>query len=250
VELERLAAVVRPRAAWEAIDLGFSMARLWWLDIMRPWLVLTLPLFVGLNWLLLDYLWLVPLLFWWFKPWFERIPLYVASRALFGDTPSMRQTLTACPGLLVHRSIAAVTWSRISLTRSFYLPLWQLEKLSGQAYRDRASILAPKSHSDAMWLTIICIHFETLLIACVTLFVFLMIPDSLYEFDPVDVISGLPVAFQLLINIAYYSAITLLEPFYVCAGFSLYLNRRTSLEAWDIELAFRRLRKRLQAERI
>jgi hypothetical protein len=30
-----------------------------------------------------------------------------------------------------------------------------------------------------------------------------------------------------------------LEPFYVAAGFCMYLNRRVELEAWDIEQAFR-----------
>ncbi len=35
------------------------------------------------------------------------------------------------------------------------------------------------------------------------------------------------------------------EPVYVACGFSLYLNRRTVLEAWDLELVFRRLRQRL-----
>jgi hypothetical protein len=38
-----------------------------------------------------------------------------------------------------------------------------------------------------------------------------------------------------------------LEPFHVGAGFGLYLNRRTEIEGWDIDLAFRRLRARLQA---
>ncbi|MGH8666537.1 MAG: DUF4129 domain-containing protein, partial [Burkholderiales bacterium] len=31
------------------------------------------------------------------------------------------------------------------------------------------------------------------------------------------------------------------EPLYVACGFALYLNRRTALEAWDLELRFRRL---------
>jgi succinate dehydrogenase hydrophobic anchor subunit len=34
-------------------------------------------------------------------------------------------------------------------------------------------------------------------------------------------------------------------PIYVACGFTLYLNRRTALEAWDIELVFRQLRQRL-----
>jgi hypothetical protein len=40
-------------------------------------------------------------------------------------------------------------------------------------------------------------------------------------------------------------ATTLIEPFFVGAGFGLYLNRRTEIEAWDVEMALRRLRERL-----
>ncbi len=41
-------------------------------------------------------------------------------------------------------------------------------------------------------------------------------------------------------TIAYALTIGFLEPFYVAAGFALYLNRRAELEAWDIEQEFRR----------
>jgi hypothetical protein len=40
--------------------------------------------------------------------------------------------------------------------------------------------------------------------------------------------------------IAYAIAVLFLEPFYVAAGFAMYLNRRAELEAWDIEQEFRR----------
>ena len=46
-------------------------------------------------------------------------------------------------------------------------------------------------------------------------------------------------------NLLAWLAMTLISPFYSGAGFGLYLNRRTELEAWDIELTFRRLRQRL-----
>ncbi len=42
--------------------------------------------------------------------------------------------------------------------------------------------------------------------------------------------------FSMLFNLI---ALSIIEPLYVAAGFTLYLNRRTHLEAWDIELAFR-----------
>src|SRR5690606_23002780 len=48
-----------------------------------------------------------------------------------------------------------------------------------------------------------------------------------------------------LTNLLYALVLVVWEPIYVASGFSLYLNRRTILEGWDIELAFRRLRTRL-----
>src|SRR5690606_23475696 len=48
-----------------------------------------------------------------------------------------------------------------------------------------------------------------------------------------------------LSNLLYALVLVVWEPIYVASGFSLYLNRRTILEAWDIELAFRRIRARL-----
>jgi hypothetical protein len=43
----------------------------------------------------------------------------------------------------------------------------------------------------------------------------------------------------------YMLAMTVVEPFYVGAGFGLYLNCRTRIEGWDVELAFRKLAARL-----
>jgi len=37
----------------------------------------------------------------------------------------------------------------------------------------------------------------------------------------------------------YLIAVAILEPFFVGAGFAMYLNRRVELEAWDIEQEFR-----------
>ena len=41
-------------------------------------------------------------------------------------------------------------------------------------------------------------------------------------------------------TVAYACVVLFLEPFYVASGFSMYLNRRVELEAWDIEQEFRR----------
>ena len=56
-----------------------------------------------------------------------------------------------------------------------------------------------------------------------------------------------PVWALIAFNALDWLAVAFIEPFYVGAGFGLYLNRRTQLEAWDLEIAFRRMRKRLEA---
>jgi hypothetical protein len=56
-----------------------------------------------------------------------------------------------------------------------------------------------------------------------------------------ELLSGEPPAFvRVTFPIAYAMAVLFLEPFYVGAGFAIYLNRRAELEAWDIEQEFRR----------
>jgi len=44
----------------------------------------------------------------------------------------------------------------------------------------------------------------------------------------------------LVVNCSYPVAALFLEPFYVGAGFAMYLNRRVELEAWDVEQELRR----------
>ncbi|MGH8552674.1 MAG: hypothetical protein ACRERS_05205, partial [Methylococcales bacterium] len=47
-----------------------------------------------------------------------------------------------------------------------------------------------------------------------------------------------------LMNCFVYITYFVVEPFYVAGGFSLYINRRTQLEGWDIEIVFRQLAQR------
>jgi hypothetical protein len=64
-------------------------------------------------------------------------------------------------------------------------------------------------------------------------------PRSLgLEWDPIDSLPGARLAF--LIALTYGATVAFLEPFYVAAGFGMYVNRRVALEAWDVEQEFRR----------
>jgi hypothetical protein len=44
---------------------------------------------------------------------------------------------------------------------------------------------------------------------------------------------------EVLMFAGYAGVVLFVEPFFVAAGFAMYLNRRVELEAWDIEQEFR-----------
>ena len=78
MDLERVAAVIRPREPYEAIDLGFGLARTFARQIWLPWLICVVPL----QLLVIGGLWwahatLALLVLWWIKPLCDRIPLFV-----------------------------------------------------------------------------------------------------------------------------------------------------------------------------
>jgi len=52
----------------------------------------------------------------------------------------------------------------------------------------------------------------------------------------------------MLLSVFAASAACVTEPLYIASGFSLYLNRRAELEAWDVELRFRSLAQRLPSD--
>jgi len=57
----------------------------------------------------------------------------------------------------------------------------------------------------------------------------------------VELLSGeVPGVLAFAAPVAYAIVVLFLEPFFVAAGFAMYLNRRADLEAWDIEQEFRR----------
>ena len=94
---------VRPRSNWEALDIGTLLARRHAFVLLAGWASITLPIFVLLSLAFWEQPGVAVLLFWWLKPLFERLPLHVLSQALFGEAPSLRQSLRAWPGLLRHQ---------------------------------------------------------------------------------------------------------------------------------------------------
>jgi hypothetical protein len=250
VKIEALTVALRPRTAWEAVELGTALVRRHAKAIWTPWLLLTLPVFVLVNALAwsIDALWLGGVVMWWLKPLFDRIPLYVLSRAVFGEVSTTRQTLAAQRHWGLRWLPGYLTWRRLSPLRSLNLPVDLLEGAHGVEARQRRRALGAPINGVAILLTLVCLHFELAMYVGTASLAIMFVPDEYVQETLTRawaVLRESPPWLLLLSNALAWIATSLIEPFYVGAGLGLYLNRRTEVEAWDIELALRRLRDRL-----
>jgi hypothetical protein len=190
---------------------------------------------------------------WWLKPLFDRVPLYVLSRAVFGAVPGTVQTLRSPQVWARGQLVAWLSWRRLDPGRAIKLPVDLLEGPRGRTRGERIRVLQQAVLSPAWALAGVGLHLElALFLALAALGPLLwaptasMLPDTLREVADVFFAAPPPWA-QVCVNAAIWAATSVIEPFHVGAGFGLYLSRRTQLEAWDVELAFRRLAERAQA---
>ncbi len=244
---------VRQRSPWEAIDTGFILVRAVWRSILPAWLALLAGL-VLLCALLIprDYFWAASIVLWWLKPLFDRVLLYTLSHQLFGQPLSSAEIFSAIPSLMRNTGLlGALSWRRFSFSRSYNLPIWQLEQLRGAARVQRQKLLYLQGHSTAVGLTFACILLELIITFSLYALILLFDPseqawEHLISFFSDNSTAELRYLMELIGLVIQAFAILLIEPFFVAAGFALYLNRRTQLEAWDIEITFRSLGARLQ----
>jgi hypothetical protein len=238
-----IAIELRRRSPWEAMDLGLSMLQRWWRLVYAPHLVVATAVAaaaLGVAWLL-ERPWVALLLIWWLKPLADRVVLHVLSRAVFGERQGARAVFAHAgewlrTGLL---SYLLLRWWP-DLARSFYLPVRQLEGQGGA----RRGLLGRRVHGYAVWLTIVCLHFEAVLYWSLGFAAELLLPATATEGKDFFEAFTAGEIWSYGDAIAYAVAVAALEPFYVAAGFGLYLNRRSVLEGWDIEVALRRIAER------
>lgn len=244
MQLEHLTVVLRPRRPWQAIDLGFRMASRWWRQLIILWLCISLPWFAlcGLLLATREAIFVAPLLLWWFKPALERPLLYFISRAVFGEQPSVRDVLRNLGNIMRPQALSWLLWRRLSPTRSFDMPVTLLEGLNGRERNLRIGILHMNHATPASWLTLLGAHVEVFLTLAIMVLIETMLPPQVewQWFSGMEDAASDYVVWYVL----NYISMCIVAPFYVVCGFALYLNRRAQLEAWDIEVAFRRMREK------
>ncbi|HEL2979198.1 TPA: DUF4129 domain-containing protein [Stenotrophomonas maltophilia] len=251
MRIDRLDVVLRARSGWEAMELGSALARRHARAVWGSWLLASAPLFVlfnALGWWLDAFGW-AWLAMWWCKPLFERAPLYVLSRGIFGEPVGALAALHAQRHWGNGGFWGYLGWRRFSVLRSLCLPVNLLEGNSPGQRGPRRRAVAAGAAGAALVLTVACMAFEAVLVSGAIGAVFMFMPLDLMSESwraAWDMIGrDTPAWAQLGVNLACWLASVLIGPFYVGAGFGLYLNRRTQMEAWDVEIALRRLRGRL-----
>ncbi len=252
MRLEEINIQLRPRSASEALDLGRVMMHSWPGGAWRAWggtyLAFGLPLLL----LLWEHQGIAILLIWWLKPVADRALLFAFSRSLFGTRTGIRDAWRSLPGLLRKSGlIAALTFRRFSLRRAFLLPVWQLEGQRGRAARRRGRLLSSRVDNLSVGLTVFCSTMSLALAISLILVMQMFVPEGregIFRPSEWAIAGKTPDSVFFILNLVYMAAESVVEPFYIASGFSLYLNRRSELEGWDIELAFRHMSARKAGE--
>lgn len=249
MRLEDVTVVLRPRQPWEAIDLGCALVRRDFGRLLALWFATVVPVWTGICVLMRSSPEWIPLVVWWLKPLYDRVPLFFLSRSAFGVRPGFAQTWKAWPRLWLSGFLPALLWRRLSFIRSFALPAQMLEGLRGFAVKRRVKSLALDGGGSGVLVSYAFLKIETVLWAGLLWGTYDFLPESYTSslqaaFSAFD-FEGLPAGLYWWVAVCYMLVVTLVEPFYVGAGFGLYLNCRTRIEGWDVELAFRRLGARL-----
>lgn len=250
MRLEDVTMEIRPRTDWEAVDSGFAMVRrdfwrcwsLWWLALMPVWLLI---------YPLRDSPWLWLLVMMWAKWIGCRMILHQLSRRLFGENPTWNSLWREIPRAWMRRFFYRMILARLSPWKPLSAAVEELEGLRGEKFRMRMTMITRKGEGLAILLTFVSGLATLWTSLALFLIGLLFFPESVQERWWVSFDAGLfeeqPGFFWLCMT-CITVACSLVDGFVTGAGFGLYVNSRTWIEGWDIELAFKRIANRLQQQ--
>lgn len=245
MDLDKLQIRASVRSGWQALDLGYLMGRQWWPTLMLSAMLPSLLLFIPLLVVFFDHPFWAAVICWWLKPFWERLPLYYASRKIFDEDISLQRVMSSARSIYLKDFLPWLLWRRLSMQRAFDMPVTVLEDLKGSARSKRLQTLHGRYSDIAFTNQLITFLFEA--IACTGMFIviLILIPED-FDHWIHDSVGDLTLGGQWLYTLCAFVAMNAIMPFHSMAGFALYINRRIELEAWDIEITFRNLALRKQ----
>jgi hypothetical protein len=240
VQIDALVLRMRPRSPFEAADLGARLCQTRAAQVYACYAVAAVP---TIAIALASYElagWLPLLLLWWSKPWLDRTVLFVLARAAFGQPTTLRDLQRARREVWWRQWLLTWTWRRLSPWRSFTQPVYQLEGLRFWRLGARVRQIRRNRGGAALLMTATFMLAQLALAASVASLTFwFALPEHAPSLGLL--LTGEESALaELVLPASYAAAMLFLEPFYVAAGFGMYMNRRAELEAWDVEQELRR----------
>lgn len=240
MQIDAFAIRLRPRSTWEAADLGVRLCQ----HSARAVFVCYMTVFIPVALIAMASFeiatWLPTTLLWWLKPWLDRSILFALSRAAFGVNTGIADLWGAQREVWWRGLLASLTTRRLSPWRALTQPVHQLEGLGFKQRRKRTALIRSGRGSTGVLMTGAFSTIEVLMVFALISSAFWFAPAG-HEVSFNNIISqDFQQTWMLISSAVYVIVVGLLEPFYVGAGFAMYLNRRVELEAWDIEQEFRR----------
>jgi hypothetical protein len=238
MRIEALAITLRPRPMGEAADLGQRLVQTHARSIWRCYA----PVWAAVMLLALATVeiagWLPGLLIFCSKPWLDRSLLFVLSRAVFGE-PTRWADLWAARRDIFTRSLTRTLLARLSPWRAFTQPIEQLEGQTGAARSKRRAAMLGNQRGAVAGLQFVYANLEMVSMVALLVFIGWFLPDGSKAELWALLRDGESLPMQAAFALGYGLVVLALEPFYLAAGFAMYLNRRVELEAWDIEQEFK-----------
>lgn len=240
MQVDALSVRLRPRPMTEAVDLGVLLVHRHARSIARIWL----PLWGGLLAVALATSeiasWLPILVIFLAKPWLDRSLLFVLSRAVFGEATHWSDLWTQRSAVWWRGLLGSLTLRRLSPWRSYTQPVRQLEGQKGKAAHQRRAQVLRGKRGAAGGMQFVFANVEIVLYLGMVSLLLWFAPEGTHRHVFTWLTESESWGSTLSTSVAYALAVLVVEPFFVAAGFLMYLNRRVELEAWDIEQEFRR----------
>ncbi len=251
----------RNRNNWEALDLGHHIFKDQAFKLIALWFCVSLPFFLVLSLVFWNHPFWAVFFLWLFKPMFEAGILTVVSNSIFNQYSSFKTDLKHAFRLCFRpRIIGDLTWRRLSTHRSLLLPINTLEHLQGKRFSQRANEIRRASGSQATWLSFFGVNIEMILSTGLGFLLLWLLFDNPVEYVIAPEFRLFKSIWQIMqlfwstdnlnlyehtYNLIYFLVLCFWGPIYVTCGFSLYLQSRTQLEAWDLKVSFQDIAKRL-----
>ncbi len=239
---------LRPRSNWEACDSGILI----WRNSIAYIL-----LFMGIPFLccVVFFVFLTPqikifgtIILWWLNPFFDRFILHVISVRFFKKDADCKTIAKGLIKSIFKGLIGDIVWRRFSIYRAARLPVRILEGNKGKMIKRRIKTLKNGGLDFCALLSGICIMLEIVLFGGFAIFLYGFFAE--YSDFTFDLISNYSLQVSLVILFLASLIILIVEPLYMCMGFALYINSRSVVEGWDIELEFNAIIKSKQSESV